>query len=70
MAKHRVEIYLDDKEEKFLKWLVNYDNSEDSKDHSPDTKWTLSKEINALAGVKIQETMDFYKKEGTYNDNI
>ena len=66
----RVGVYLSDKELKFLEWLAKYDNSEDSKDYAPDTKWTAEREISALAAVKIKETMKFYENEGLYNDNL
>lgn len=65
--KKRVEIYLSDEELKFLEWLAKHDNSENSIDYDASTKWTVNKEINALAGLKIAETMEFYKNEGLYN---
>jgi hypothetical protein len=65
--KKRVEIYLSDEELKFLEWLAKYDNSENSIDYDASTKWTVNKEINALAGLEIAETMKFYKNEGLYN---
>lgn len=70
MEKKRVEVYLYDEELKFLEWLAKYDNSENSIDHDSDTKWTVNKEISTLASIKIRETMEFYKSEGLYNDNL
>ena len=66
----RVEVYLSDEELKFLEWLVKYDNIEDGKDHLPKAKWTVAKEIATLAAIKVDETMEFYKSEGLYNDNL
>lgn len=50
MAKHRIEIVLDDEEEKFIKWLAKYDNV------------TVSQELSMLAYTEIRETKELYQQ--------
>lgn len=63
----RVDIYLSDEEIKFLRWLAEYDNTEDNKNCCGTNKWTVSKEISCLASMKINETLNYYRQEGYYN---
>lgn len=56
MAKHRIEIVLNDDEEKFLKWLAKYDTS--NRDH----KVTVNEELRWMLELELRETMELYSQ--------
>ena len=58
----KVDIDLSEKQLKFLTWLANYDNR-----NNPVFKWDCNKEVKVLALIKIDEYLEYYKKEGLYN---
>ena len=61
----KVDIYLSDENLKFLKWLADYDNS-DNRENSI-IKWDLKKEVEVLALIKIDEMLKYYREVGLYN---
>lgn len=61
MAKHRIDVRLDDEEEAFLKWLVKYDNEERTEEQS---KTTAQLEMRSIFYTELRELMELYSQGG------